>query len=98
MPYKPETFLPKGAVCEKQCDSCPFLPSQEKVNAAGVEYAKQSAQMGTQFFCHGTVYTGRIGGRKKPRSEWKECLGAVKHRDAHTLMLRKQHTAKKPNT
>jgi hypothetical protein len=91
-PWKPKTFLPKGPVVAAQCASCPFRPGQTIVTQDGMAEIKQTAELGMDFFCHKTVYTGApVNSPKRPESEFKACLGAAKHRDRANLRKRKAH-------
>jgi len=90
--WKPKTFLPKGPVVERQCSSCPFRPGQTVASKHGLDEIRQTAELGMPFYCHKTVYTGAPAcSPKRPESEFKSCLGAMKWRDRASLRKRKQY-------
>src|SRR5436190_23928220 len=102
----PTTFVPKHAVCEGLCESCPFRKDRgilqgtrgEKTGFRGI---CTEVEMGFPFFCHVTVYktpsdllTKGDSAPKHPSCNWKLCAGGIRHKEEWNLAMRARYAAK----
>ena len=85
-------FMPKGTVCDKMCDTCPFQPdgTGHAVDHSDFPQILRNIEAGLSFFCHRTVifddrttFNGK-GNDRVPEPHYQPhfegCHGAVQYK------------------